>query len=954
MKSNFIFKKGLFFSLGLFLFLGASCNNGASTSIPTYQGMTVSSVTTPLQGIQYANDVNQDNPFGDNQQNKIETRINEFLGSDVEDEEFAYFARASETVRVTINILNPDSYVILSFNLNGRRYQSFEFREGSNSTRLLMDVILSPNVGLQELTLDEIKYIDGTETKDAILFGEKTVRVGVLYPNLPEVSVTEKTIGKTSLELDIRVTDVNGLITNAPKPLYAFFYDGSTLKQQELTIGQNTIVFDKLKSQTVYQYAIATLLDVLDGNGHAVRLFIKEAFQTNKFIAMNLSTTKTTLSFDVTVNDAESIGDITKVTLSQNDTLIEEILGQSEGMFENLFTNNTYVVKAYYSYQFDEESEAYEDTEEQTGVTLANLTPTFTFSDVVAGQEDIVFEYMVTDTDEVGSLTKIELLKGTEVVETLTEFESTMFEGLLSNNDYQLKATYTYDLNDGAGNKLLIKELSVRTNIKDISVTSYNVVSGTIYEGSDILLAINISNPDNVIFKEVVINGEFYTLTTGSTASRLMIELNSGDNVGEWIIVLDSLIFYVNELEISYDNIINSEIELFVYGTVKITDGGLIGADFSNLNENTVIRLLLDNKTNYLLNEIIYTINNSDNKFVISQDEITYVSNNEITFILKGRTLGNNFINISQIKYSLNDVTIKLDYYFGINVYLAVDSTINHVSTINDLVSIETNAYKYYKLINDIDLSSANWNPLVSFYGYLNGNGHSIMNLNLYESNQTNSDYYVQRYGFILNNHGTIRNILFTNVYFFVNSPSGFSLGVVAANNSGNLNNIYVSGNIIAKTTFYMGIGMYGMPAVGGLFGLNSGHVTNSQANLNVNVDGLLRTGLIGGNNSGIVTNNVAYGELLINNIQDAQYGGLIGETWPNGKVYNNISGVKLGGIIIKPVGYSYNPSDSYSNFILLSDDYATNLDISQWNIDYWDFTDTSNPKLLLSKELNL
>jgi hypothetical protein len=529
-----------------------------------------------------------------------------------------------------------------------------------------------------------------------------------------------------------------------------------------------------------------------------------------------------------------------------------------------------------------------------------------------------------------------------------------MFEGLLSNNDYQLKATYTYDLNDGTGNKLLIKELSVRTNIKDISITSYNVVSGTIYEGSDILLAINISNPDNVMFKEVVINGEFYTLTTGSTASRLMIELNSGDNVGEWIIVLDSLIFYVNELELSYDNIINSEIELFVYGTVKITDGGLIGADFSNLNENTVIRLLLDNKTNYLLNEIIYTINNSDNKFVISQDEITYVSNNEITFILKGRTLGNNFINISQIKYSLNDVTIKLDYYFGINVYLAVDSTINHVSTINDLVSIETNAYKYYKLINDIDLSSANWNPLVSFYGYLNGNGHSIMNLNLYESNQTNSDYYVQRYGFILNNHGTIRNILFTNVYFFVNSPSGFSLGVVAANNSGNLNNIYVSGNIIAKTTFYMGIGMYGMPAVGGLFGLNSGHVTNSQANLNVNVDGLLRTGLIGGNNSGIVTNNVAYGELLINNIQDAQYGGLIGETWPNGKVYNNISGVKLGGIIIKPVGYSYNPSDSYSNFILLSDDYATNLDISQWNIDYWDFTDTSNPKLLLSKELNL
>jgi hypothetical protein len=184
-----------------------------------------------------------------------------------------------------------------------------------------------------------------------------------------------------------------------------------------------------------------------------------------------------------------------------------------------------------------------------------------------------------------------------------------------------------------------------------------------------------------------------------------------------------------------------------------------------------------------------------------------------------------------------------------------------------------------------------------------------------------------------------------------VNSPSGFSLGVVAANNSGKLDNIYVSGVIIAKTNFNMGIGMYGMPAVGGLFGLNSGFVTNSQVNLNVNVDGLLRTGLLGGNNSGMVTNNVAYGELLVNNIQHAHYGGLIGESWPNGKVYNNISGVKLDEIFIKSVGYSYNPNDSYSNFILLSEDYVTNLDVTQWNLGFWDFTDTSNPKLRLLED---
>jgi hypothetical protein len=533
MKSNFIFKKGLFFSLGLFLFLGASCNNRASTSIsstsisstngtiPTYQGMTVSSVNTPLQGIQYANDVNQENPFEDNQQNKIETRINTFLGNNTINEEFAYFARANETVRVTINILNPDSYVILSFNLNGRRYQSFEFREGSNSTRLLMDVILSPNVGLQELTLDEIKYIDGTEIKDAILFGEKTVRVGVLYPNLPEVSVTEKTIGKTSLELDIRVTDVNGLIANAPKPLYAFFYDGKTLKQQELTIGQNTIVFDKLKSQTVYQYAIATIFDRLDGSGNAVRLFTKEAISTNKFLAMSLSTTKTSLSFDVTVEDSDSIGEITKVSLLKNNTIVQEILGQTEGTFSNLFTNNTYIVKAQFSYQFDEAGEVFEETEEQTGVTVANLTPTFAFSDVNPGQEDIVFEYTVTDTDAVGSLTKIELLKGTTVVETLTEYESTMFEGLLSNNDYQIKATYTYDLNDGTGVKTAVVTSNTKTLAKATPTFTFSDV---------------VPDQEDIVFE--------YTVTdTDAVGSLTKIELLKGTTVVETLTDFDATTF---------------------------------------------------------------------------------------------------------------------------------------------------------------------------------------------------------------------------------------------------------------------------------------------------------------------------------------------------------------------------------------------------------------------------
>ena len=53
-------------------------------------------------------------------------------------EGISLYANPKEEIVVTVQIDNPKSFEILSFTLNGRLYQSYEFLEGSNSTQILV------------------------------------------------------------------------------------------------------------------------------------------------------------------------------------------------------------------------------------------------------------------------------------------------------------------------------------------------------------------------------------------------------------------------------------------------------------------------------------------------------------------------------------------------------------------------------------------------------------------------------------------------------------------------------------------------------------------------------------------------------------------------------------------------------------------------------------------------
>ncbi|MGN1104870.1 MAG: dockerin type I domain-containing protein [Candidatus Coproplasma sp.] len=101
----------------------------------------------------------------------------------------------------------------------------------------------------------------------------------------------------------------------------------------------------------------------------------------------------------------------------------------------------------------------------------------------------------------------------------------------------------------------------------------------------------------------------------------------------------------------------------------------------------------------------------------------------------------------------------------------------------------DSNKFEYYKLVNDIDLSNIESIASVNnFYGVLDGEGHTIKNLSRYS-------------GFIVANHGTIKNINYENITL-TNTMYRTECweGVVALHNFGTIENCSVKDSTLNFT----------------------------------------------------------------------------------------------------------------------------------------------------------
>ncbi len=190
------------------------------------------------------------------------------------------------------------------------------------------------------------------------------------------------------------------------------------------------------------------------------------------------------------------------------------------------------------------------------------------------------------------------------------------------------------------------------------------------------------------------------------------------------------------------------------------------------------------------------------------------------------------------------------------------------ILTGNELQLFMNNAY-YSNMVleDDIDFTNGNISN-ITFHGTLDGNGHKITNISMAKG------------GFILSNHGTIKNL---DLYYedgkVISDCQTF--GGVARINLGNISNCKVYGNLSFETNIDS--------VIGGIVGVNNGgKIDYCQNNLVISVNSSSENLTVGGfagivvsgKSNAIITHNTKLGNINItsNGVKNLNVGGLIGK----------------------------------------------------------------------------
>ncbi len=289
-----IFGGGLF---GILQFLGKQ--------IPIYTGMTVQN-TVPavnqtakadgalqielLSDEKHDREIDQKDPYKKGEDGKkLHDSIDERFKDSIVSAKDEYFAKKNEDVYFVIHIENPDNFVILSFTLNGTVYSSYMFEEGSDMETLILKYNVGDVEGEQSYTIDAIKYVDGSAIKDVIMEGERTVNVKIYPEEQPTVAVIEETVNYLDVSFVATVDDPKELIAASDGKLYAMLYDGETLIQEKEISAGDTVTFENLLPDTLYQYALVAVYDAIDGEGKKAYVLYEKAFYTEKIVEIQTS-----------------------------------------------------------------------------------------------------------------------------------------------------------------------------------------------------------------------------------------------------------------------------------------------------------------------------------------------------------------------------------------------------------------------------------------------------------------------------------------------------------------------------------------------------------------------------------------------------------------------------------------------------------------------------------------
>ena len=758
----------------------------------------------------------------------------------------------NQDIFITIRLSNPDSYEILSFTLNGKKYSSYMFEDGSDMENLVLKVNVGNVGGIHDYTIDAIKYVDGTDIKDVRMDGNRTVKAGVRANDQTYVNVTNEQKTMTSISFDAQVVDSYSLIEKSGGYAKAVLYDGVNMLTKDVKVGENTsVVFDNLVPNTVYQYGVVALYDNLSGNGAKLNTLYKKAVYTDTIVLFkDVQVDKESIEWGFVWNESFVSKQMSAISLWQNDEKVQDV-DVTATRLDGLKSNNKYTLKATYKNLQNQD-----ESIQITFTTFTKAAPSVEIANVQSTQTEIAFELNVTDTDNVGAIAKIELLHS-EDAPIVVENTDRTFANLLSNNDYTIKVTYTYNLNDGVGEQQIVKNENIKTKAKatpsvtisnlsstqnmiecDVAYTDVNGVgfidsialfngetqvattserthvvfdalegdteytlvvnykydlndgkgeqiatqkekrytspqfefveatcanTSAVSKGEIIYFEAKVVNPSGVAIERIKINDRYYTPSSGTTKTSIIVNITVEDQFagGNTALEVTEIQGTIHGQKVSIVPTQSNVANVFVNGelsvkSIKIVDEDGKECDMVVAGKQYYYIVSFGNKTGYSIDDININIKEHYNtyKYTLANGDYTMQDTQTAKIPVMFET-GIKNVSISNVQYSNSSLGEKSKEIAGVamRAVCVANEVPIVISTADQLKNM--NGWGYYVLENDIDLAGAEWKDPASFNGYFDGQGYVIKNMSFVGTVENTSFYW----GLFNNADGIIKKV---------------------------------------------------------------------------------------------------------------------------------------------------------------------------------------------------
>ena len=410
-------------------------NPSPDGQIPVYTGMEVSAdvpvVPSSLSSFNLlsASSMSNKNFYGDSKPDKDKDKeetdkknpfpnkpsVEDEIKSSLEivgGEKKTYYSAPNNEVFITILLDNPDQYEIVSFTLNDKKYSSYMFEKGSDMEHLILKVDVGSTIGFKSYTIDAIKYIDKTEIKDVLMNGDKSIEIGVGQENLVNANITNLTTDLNTISFDLNLQDEHSIINQSQGYAKAVLYDGENLLFKNINVETQKVVFTNLKPNTLYQISIVGYYDDLLGNGKQLNTILNDAVYTESIVLFdNIVIDKYSASWQYLWFEEFENKQIYKLELFLDNEKIQDLQPNLTNL-DNLFSNRNYKLIATYK-----NSNNLDETIQLKFTTVATETPAVTISlveDDDITTSSISFDLNITDIDDLGKVSKIEIFNNTE------------------------------------------------------------------------------------------------------------------------------------------------------------------------------------------------------------------------------------------------------------------------------------------------------------------------------------------------------------------------------------------------------------------------------------------------------------------------------------------------------------------------------------------------------------